>query len=423
MSSNNNGISKNITKRKSVTFIPKDHLGIKNSTTNLNPKTKSKRKSVISSSTIASPSNKSNSSGKTKKTKIKITTTLKVEKSPQKIGGRRGSYCDLFKLKQNYVSNDFTLTQKPESGYSILYKDGVRVFDEIEKGNVNSSIKSSFVLSNNRSKNSLSPNRRNRRRGSVEGSLFGKFNLLASEKKEIDDYIKSMDNKRNRRRSVEFKGTSAFYKNLLGKKNENSSSISSSSSSSSNNSSNLSRKNSSSHSVKNIFKGEKIDDNETNKQIEKKRNELKSSFKKSFNSNERRKSMNKKNKKSIIELVDCDKNEEKKDIINQNLKNEIKERFKKYDILKEQSDKINNLEEDLKRQIIKRFNSLKSDSKITKELKLSDKEIEKFLKRSHSQILNLKNKKYNMKNIGKIIMKNELKNEIKERFKKYDIIS
>ena len=82
-------------------------------------------------------------------------------------------------------------------------------------------------------------------------------------------------------------------------------------------------------------------------------------------------------------------------------------------ILKEQSDKINNLEEDLKRQIIKRFNSLKSDSKITKELKLSEKEIEKFLKRSHSQILNFKNKKYNMKNIGKIIMKNELKNEIR----------
>ena len=68
MSSHNVGISKNITKRKSVTFIPKDPLGLKNSTTNVNAKTKQHRKSVISTSTIASPS-KSNSSGKLKKQK------------------------------------------------------------------------------------------------------------------------------------------------------------------------------------------------------------------------------------------------------------------------------------------------------------------------------------------------------------------
>ena len=292
MSSHNIGISKNITKRKSVTFIPKDHLEINNSNINVNPKTKSKRKSMISNSTITSPSNKSSSSGKTKKTKIKLTTTtLKVEKVPGKTTGRRGSYCDLFKLKQSYVSNDFSLTQKPESGYSILYKDGVRVFEDVEKGNVNNSIKSSFILSNNRSKNSLSPNRKNRRRGSVEASLYRKNGLLTSEKREIDDYLKSMDNKINRRKSVEYRGTSEFYKNLLG------TSSSSSSSSSSNNSSNLSRKNSSYQSLKGSFKVEKIDENEIKKKIDKKKQELKSSFKKSFNSikgNEKRKSIKKK---------------------------------------------------------------------------------------------------------------------------------
>ena len=293
MSSHNVGISKNITKRKSVTFIPKDPLGLKNSTTNLNAKTKQHRKSVISTSTIASPS-KSNSSGKTKKSKIKIsTTTLKVEKLPSKPSGRRGSYCDLFKLKQSYVSNDFSLTQKPETGYSILYKDGVRVFEDVEKSNnVNNSIRSSFLLSNNRSKNSLSPNRKIRRRGSVEASFNRKYTLLAEEKKDIDDYLKSIDNKLKRRKSVEMKGTSGFYKHLLGKNNESSSSSSSSiSSSSSNNSSNLSRKNSLNMSVKSSFKGEKIEENEIKKKIDKKKNFLKSSFKRSFNSNEKRKSI------------------------------------------------------------------------------------------------------------------------------------
>ena len=45
---------------------------------------------------------------------------------------RRGSYSDLFKLKQNYITNDIHLSQKQGSKYSDLYKNGIRVFEDFD---------------------------------------------------------------------------------------------------------------------------------------------------------------------------------------------------------------------------------------------------------------------------------------------------
>ena len=115
-------------------------------------------------------------SEKTLKRRESLTSSVKQIKNSQ-IERRRVSYSDLFLLKLNYVSNDINLSQKHESGYSNLYKNGIRVFDDLEKEN-SKSLKSSFTLPNSISKASI--NKKYMRTSSLQPNFFRNknFNLL-----------------------------------------------------------------------------------------------------------------------------------------------------------------------------------------------------------------------------------------------------
>ena len=89
---------------------------------------------------------------------------------------RRQSYSELFMLKLNYVSNDIGLSQKSEGAYSNFYKDGKRVFDDLEKSN---SLKNSFALSN--SKTDLKEIKY-KRRASLQPNFNFNFDFLNFEK-------------------------------------------------------------------------------------------------------------------------------------------------------------------------------------------------------------------------------------------------
>ena len=54
----------------------------------------------------------------------------------------RKTYLEIFKDKLNYVGPNFSLSEKPIGTYSNLYKDGIRMFDDLEKNNNNSIVNS-----------------------------------------------------------------------------------------------------------------------------------------------------------------------------------------------------------------------------------------------------------------------------------------
>ena len=104
---------------------------------------------------------------------------------------RRQSYSELFLLKLNYVSNDIGLSQKPEGAYSNFYKDGKRVFEDIEKSN---SLKNSFVLPN--SKTELKEIKY-RRRASLQPNFNFDFLKFFGDKKKKKDNNESNSNSSN----------------------------------------------------------------------------------------------------------------------------------------------------------------------------------------------------------------------------------
>ena len=58
----------------------------------------------------------------------------------------RKTYLEIFKDKLNYVGPNFQLSEKPTRAYSNLYKDEIRIFNEIEKNNNNFiSLKNSII--------------------------------------------------------------------------------------------------------------------------------------------------------------------------------------------------------------------------------------------------------------------------------------
>ena len=146
-------------------------------------------------------------SEKTLKRRASLTSSVEQIKVSQ-IAKRRSSYSDLFLLKLNYVSNDINLSQKHESGYSNLYKNGIRVFDELDKENANS-VKSSFTLSNNFSKTSL--DKKYMRRSSLQPNFFRNknFNLLncsddafGIKNNKSNEYIRNVSNKKKRKKKM-----------------------------------------------------------------------------------------------------------------------------------------------------------------------------------------------------------------------------
>ena len=289
---------------------------------------------------------------------------------------RRQSYSELFLLKLNYVSNDIGLSQKPEGAYSNFYKDGKRVFEDIEKSN---SLKNSFVLPN--SKTELKEIKYRRR-----ASLQPNFNF---------DFLKFFGDKKKKKDNNE--------------SNSNSSNSNSSKSSDSNNSSFVSSK-SSDEDIETKAK-KKMEQIEKEKELRKsiKKNSLK-------NNDEKRKNLigngiiledPNENKDHNANNEDDDEDEDKGNFntISRNLKNIFNIR----DLLKEQLDKINNLDEDMKKQILRRNNSFKNfNNKYQKDFILNKKDLEKFFKRSKSLENYFKdyNKKYNMNNIEEIIYRN-----------------
>ena len=152
-------------------------------------------------------------------------------------------------------------------------------------------------------------------------------------------------------------------------------------------------------------------------QIEKEK-ELRKSIKKNSlkNNDEKRKNLigngiiledPNENKDHNANNEDDDEDEDKGNFntISRNLKNIFNIR----DLLKEQLDKINNLDEDMKKQILRRNNSFKNfNNKYQKDFILNKKDLEKFFKRSKSLENYFKdyNKKYNMNNIEEIIYRN-----------------
>jgi hypothetical protein len=95
--------------------------------------------------------------------------------------------------------------------------------------------------------------------------------------------------------------------------------------------------------------------------------------------------------------------------LNMNLNN-LKTVFYKKDLLKEQLDKINYLDEEMKKQILRRYNSYENiKNNYNKNFILDSIDINKFFKKSKSLDTYIKNynKKYNMNNIEEIISKNK----------------
>ena len=339
----------------------------KTSSKKLPPK---RRKSIETIPPFALELNQNSQEKSKLKKKQSINNTSSVDKinyNPK--NQRRQSYSELFMLKLNYVSNDIGLSQKPEGAYSNLYKDGKRVFDDLEKSN---SLKNSFALSN--SKTDLKEIKY-KRRASLQPNFNFNFDFLN------------------------------FEKNLKKKKKDNESDSSSSND----------INNSSFHSSEN--QSEDIE-TKAKKKIEliEKEKEIRNSKKKNSYKDEKRKKLigngiiledpNEDKAKNVIN-EDDDDDEEKGNLktIIDNLKNIFNIR----DLLKEQFDKINNLDEDMKKQILKRNNSFKNfNNKYQKDFILNKKDLERFFKRSKSLENYFKdyNKKYNMNNIEEIILKN-----------------
>ena len=362
------------------------------------PSPKRKRRSVFNSQD--SPEN-------IKSKKIIINTdNINVEKIKGKTNfqnqKRRGSYSDLFKLKQSYVSNDINLTQKQQGKYSELYKNGIRVFDDLEKeekkNSNNNSLRSSFALSITKSRNALKDTKIGGRRASLQPSIFRNknFNLLDGlgikiEKNGTEEYVRTLSN------------------NKINKDKNNNSESNSDSDSSDSSSSSSSSSNSQNNSVSSS-KGNKNNlSNNSSEQKIKKKNSLKKSFQSNNSSNKSQKSSKKKisdeekakylkgngvviemeNKAEENTIKEVEEEDEEGRFSNNKLNRGLrKSNFKKdYNNKKiEQSrDKINNLDEDIKRQVLKRNKSFdKNESKISEEFKLSEKDIEKYLIKSRS---------------------------------------
>ena len=313
--------------------------------------------------------NKENSNKRKLKRRATINNTSSADKiklNDQK-NQRRQSYSELFLLKLNYVSNDIGLSQKLEGSYSNLYKDGKRVFDDLEKSN---SLKNSFSFSDSKSNlNDI----KYKRRGSLQPNFFRNknFNLLNFG----DDSFES---------------------------NKNDSSFISS--------------NSSSEDIEKKVK-KKI------KQIENGKEKSKNYSIKISRKNWKHNST-KLNKKLIIKnllahgiIKEVEEEDEdgkgSNNIPSGNLNtylNNFKTVLYKKDILKEQLDKINNLDEEMKKQILRRNHSYENiKNNYNKICILDSKDINKFFNRSKSLDILSKNynKKYNMNNIQEIISKNK----------------
>ena len=286
---------------------------------------------------------------------------------------RRQSYSELFMLKLNYVSNDIGLSQKSEGAYSNFYKDGKRVFDDLEKSN---SLKNSFALSN--SKTDLKEIKY-RRRASLQPNCNLNFDFLS-----FGDYKKK--NRDNESRS---------------------------------DSSNSSDSNNSSFDSSHINSSEDIETKAKKKmELIEKEKELKNSKKRIPIINNEKNRKNLLNNGIILEdpnenkehgaANDDDEIDEEKDY-NNVISDNLKKIFNIRDSLKEQLEKINNLDEEMKKQILKRYNSLENiNNKYNKDFILHKKDLEPFFKRSKSLNTLMKdyNKKYNMNNIEEIISKN-----------------
>ncbi len=372
-------------------------------------------------------------SEKTLKRRASLTSSVEQIKVSQ-LAKRRSSYSDLFLLKLNYIPNDFSLTQKPESGYSNLYKNGIRVFDELDKENSNS-FKSSFTLSNNVSKTSL--DKKYMRRSSLQPNFFRNqnFDFLNCG----DDSLGNKYDKNNTGRST--RNLSKKKKHKKKKKNNSSSSESNSDSSNSDfNSSEISSNSNSDIEEKarkklGLFEKERELKKNNSDKIEGKA--LRNSFQEHNNNNEifsHRK--NRKNK--TVRLNGCEERIKYllgngsiiKDQVNNHIIKEVEEEYEdgrlsnnilsnslkntkgnfwKRDLLKEQLDKINEMEDEVKKLILKKnhsFNNIKT--KNVEEMILDKKDFYKFFHRSKSlgNIL-IKNKRYNMNNIENIIKENK----------------
>ena len=312
--------------------------------------------------------NKENSNQRKLKRRATINNTssadrIKLDQKEQ----RRQSYSELFFLKLNYVSNDIGLSQKSEGSYSNLYKDGKRIFDDLEKSN---SPKNSFSLSDS------------------------KTNL----------------------NDIQFKRRSSLQPNFFRNKNFNLLNFGDDSFESNKNDSSFISSNSSSEDIEKKVK-KKI------KQIENGKEKSKNYSIKISRKNWKHNST-KLNKKLIIKnllahgiIKEVEEEDEdgkgSNNIPSGNLNintNNLKTVFYKKDILKEQLDKINNLDEEMKKQILRRHNSYENiKNHYNKNFILDSNDINRFFNRSKSLDVLMKNynKKYNINNIEEIISKNK----------------
>ena len=423
----------NTKRRKSVMLSSKIALEslksseIKNEKENQNKNIKSRKSVQLKRQMTIQEDN----SEKTLKRRASLTSSVEQIKVSQ-LAKRRSSYSDLFLLKLNYIPNDFSLSQKPESGYSNLYKNGIRVFDELDKENSNS-FKSSFTLSNNISKTSL--DKKYMRRSSLQPNFFRNqnFDFLNCG----DDSLGNKYDKNNTGKSTRNLSKKKKHK----KKKKNNSSYSESNSDSSNSGSDISSNSNSDIEEKarkklGLFEKERELKKNNSDKIEGKA--LRNSFQELNNNNNEVFSHRKNRKNKTVRLNACEERikyllgngsiikdhvnnqiikeveEEYEDgrlsnnILSNSLKN-TKGNFWKRDLLKEQLDKINEMEDEIKKLILKKnhsFNNIKN--KNVEEMILDKKDFYKFFHRSKSlgNIL-IKNKRYNMNNIENIIKKNK----------------
>ncbi len=378
-------------------------------------------------------------SEKTLKRRESLTSSVKQIKNSQ-IERRRASYSDLFLLKLNYVSNDINLSQKHESGYSNLYKNGIRVFDDLEKEN-SKSLKGSFTLPNSISKASI--NKKYMRTSSLQPNFFRNknFNLLncsddafGIKNNKSNEYISNVSNKKKRK-----------------KKNENNSSDNESNNSNNSNSGDNSFESSLNSSDSNFEEKarKKLDLIEKERELKKNNSDKingKNSFRKSFqgvNNNKEVFNHRKNRKNKTVRLNACEERIKSllsnsisiENHVNSQIIKEVEEEYEegrlsnslrntkgnfwKKDLLKEQLDKINELDEEVKKHILIKhhsFHNIRNNN--IEEMNLDKKDIDKFINRSKSlgNVLT-KKKGYNMNNIEDIIKKNKALNSDYKKLK------
>ena len=376
-------------------------------------------------------------SEKTLKRRESLTSSVKQIKNSQ-IERRRVSYSDLFLLKLNYVSNDINLSQKHESGYSNLYKNGIRVFDDLEKEN-SKSLKGSFTLPNSISKASI--NKKYMRTSSLQPNFFRNknFNLLNCS----DDAFGIKNNKSNEYIRND--------KKKRKKKNENNSSDNESNNSNNSNSGDNSFGSSLNSSDSNIEEKarKKLDLIEKERELKKNNSDKingKNSFRKSFqgvNNNKEVFNHRKNRKNKTVRLNACEERIKSllsnsisiENHVNNQIIKEVEEEYEegrlsnslrntkgnfwKKDLLKEQLDKINELDEEVKKHILIKhhsFHNIRNNN--IEEMNLDKKDIDKFMNRSKSlgNVLT-KKKGYNMNNIEDIIKKNKALNSDYKKLK------